>query len=79
MPREVQGPCVKGRMRAEQKIRNDYDNDVRQLKDVLRFSIICDSMGDLCLVFGALLVLAENGVVIILQVRRRRGTSCVPS
>ena len=68
-PREVHGPCVKGRARAEQKIRNDYNDDASLLKDVLRCSIICSTMQDLCLVFAALLSLAAEGIVIILQVR----------
>jgi len=67
-PREVHGPCAKGRARAEQKIRNDYNDDASLLKDVLRCSIICSTMQDLCLVFAALLSLAAEGVVMILQV-----------
>ena len=68
-PREVHGPCVKGHARAEQKIRNDYNGDASLLKDVLRCSVICSTMQDLCLVFAALLSLAAEGVVVILQVR----------
>ena len=68
-PREVHGPCVKGRARAEQKICNDYNGDASLLKDVLRCSIICSTMQDLCAVFAALLSLAAEGVVVILQVR----------
>ena len=73
--RDVHGPCVKGRARAEQKIRNDYNGDASLLKDVLRCSIICSTMQDLCVVFAALLSLASEGVVVIFQVSRRFGSS----
>ena len=70
-PREVHGPCAKGRARAEQKIHNDYNDDASRLKDVLRCSVICNTMQDLCLVFATLLSLVAEGVVVILQVRWR--------
>ena len=44
----TKGPGIKGAKRAREKIRNDYDNDPRQLKDVVRCSVICVTMAQLC-------------------------------
>ena len=68
VPREYHGPNVKGLARSYEKIALDYDGDVALLKDVLRCSIICDTMADLCTVSRALEGLHERGVLYIVQV-----------
>ena len=70
-PRELLGPSVKGLERSREKIRLDYKEDVSQLKDPLRCSIICNTMPGLCACFEALEKLAADGVVVILQIKNR--------
>ena len=62
---------MKGLERSREKIRLDYKEDVRLLKDVLRCSIICNTMPDLCACFEALFKLAADGVIGILQIKNR--------
>ena len=64
------GPSIKGHERAIEKIRSEYDGDARRLKDVLRCSVICETMPGLCECFRVLESLPE---VTILQARARRG------
>ena len=45
---EKHGPGVKGVVRSREKARLEYGGDARQLKDVLRCSIICVTMAALC-------------------------------
>ena len=70
-PHELLGPSVKGLERSREKIRLDYKEDVSLLKDVLRCSIICGTMSDLCACFEALFKLAADGVIKILQIKNR--------
>ena len=59
-------PNIKDKNRAREKIRIEYKNDARQLKDILRGSVICETMGELVQCFAALQSL--EGIT-ILQVR----------
>ena len=67
---EALGPNIKTAARAAEKVRMDYDNDARQLKDALRCSVVCETMITLSQCFARLRGLEDQGIVKILQVRR---------
>ena len=59
-------PSIKCDKRAREKVRIEYDNDARYLKDILRGSVICDTMDQLCACFTALQSLES---ITVMQVR----------
>jgi hypothetical protein len=77
-PHETLGPNVKGLERSLEKIRMDYDEDVSQLKDVLRCSTVCEQMDGVCTCCAELEKLEADGVVEILQIKKRFRGAAAP-
>jgi hypothetical protein len=62
---------LKSTARAHEKAVLDYGKDNRFLKDMLRGSIVCKDVRQICLVWAALEQLETEGVLRILQVKNR--------
>lgn len=62
---------LKGKTRAEEKIRNDYSGDASKVKDYLRACLICFDMPEVCRVCDALNELAKVGEVEIKGIKNR--------
>ena len=69
--RKIRGPGMKGTRRAKEKMRLDYDGDCSQLKDILRGTIYCDTLEDICVVWSEIEALQSKGVVVIELVKNR--------
>jgi hypothetical protein len=52
--REIRGPNVKHLSRAREKIVLDYGGDASQLRDVLRGSVVCETVDEIDAVVDAL-------------------------
>lgn len=70
-PRRSLGPAIKGTRRAKEKIRLDYGGDCHELKDILRGTIYCDTLAEVCVAWAELERLQEKRLVIIEQVKNR--------
>ena len=75
---EAHGPNVKSAERANEKVRLEYDNDPRKLKDVLRCSVICATMAALTSSWEELELLQEQKVLEIVQVKNRFRSGAAP-
>jgi hypothetical protein len=62
---------LKTAKRSREKTRLEYNKDFLQLKDTLRGSIICRTMAEIGIVWGALKQLEANGILQVLQVKNR--------
>ena len=58
-PREIRGPSVKHLARAREKTELDYGGDLSQLRDVLRGSVVCETVDELNEVVDALRALED--------------------
>ena len=62
-PREIRGPSVKHLARAREKTELDYGGDLSQLRDVLRGSVVCETVDELNEVVDALRALEDVEIV----------------
>ncbi len=69
--RETRGPQLKGLLRAREKIAMDYDGDVSRLRDILRASIVCETVEELRMLGDELEALEVAGTVRVVQVKNR--------
>lgn len=54
---------LKGRFRAEQKVKLDYGGDATQLKDLLRCCVVCDDVEQLKCVLNEIEVMVSDGTI----------------
>ena len=69
--RETRGPQLKGLLRAREKIAMDYDGDASHLRDILRASIVCETVEELRTLGDELAALETAGTVRVVQVKNR--------
>ena len=62
---------VKGGARAREKVALEYDGDARCLKDMLRASIICDTLAEMLACVAAIFALEDAGVIEVKQIKNR--------
>jgi hypothetical protein len=77
--RETKGCQLKRLHRAREKIAMDYDGDVRCLRDILRASIVCETVRELRMIADELEALEAAGVIRVVQVKNRFGGEPTPS
>ena len=69
--RETRGPQLKGLLRAREKIAMDYGGDASHLRDILRASIVCETVDELRTLGDELAALETAGTVRVVQVKNR--------
>ena len=69
--RETRGPQLKGLLRAREKIAMDYGGDASHLRDILRASIVCETVEELRTLGDELAALETAGTVRVVQVKNR--------
>ena len=62
---------VKSEKRAKEKTVTDHAGDARCLKDMLRASVICDTLSELLRSIAAIMALGTAGVVMVKQIKNR--------
>ena len=77
--RETKGCQLKRLHRAREKIAMDYDGDVRCLRDILRASVVCETVSELRMIADELEALEAAGVIRVVQVKNRFGGKPTPS
>ena len=77
--RETKGSELKTLYRAREKIAKDYNGDVRCLRDVLRASVVCETVSELRVIADKLEALERAGVIRVVQVKNRFGGEATPS
>jgi len=77
--RETKGCQLKRLHRAREKIAMDYDGDVRCLRDILRASVVCETVSELRMIADELEALEAAGVIRVVQVKNRFGGEPTPS
>ena len=69
--RNTRGPQIKGLLRAREKIAMDYGGDASHLRDILRASIVCETVEELRTLGDELAALETAGTVRVVQVKNR--------
>ena len=75
-PREIRGPSVKHLSRAREKTALDYGGDLSQLRDILRGSVVCETVDEIAVVIDALRASKD---VEIVQIKTASATTRRPA